>query len=88
MTWLAFTRSGWWSLLSCSIVWELTTARTLKCFLSFLHLQDGLKIQIGQYLLCLFVIIYFELSNIGVIARRLNLHISNRFTLDFVPHLP
>ena len=30
----------------------------------------------------------FELSNIGVIARRLNLHISNRFTLDFVPHLP
>ena len=37
---------------------------------------------------CLYVINYFEWSNIGVIARRLNLHISNRFTLDFVPRLP
>ena len=36
---------------------------------------------------CLYVINYFELSNIRVIARRLNLHINNRFTLDFVPHL-
>ena len=39
-------------------------------------------------MLRLYVINYFELSNIGVIARRLNSHISNRSTLNFVPHLP
>ena len=47
----------------------------------FTSTKMDLKLQIGESILCLYLINYFELSNIDVIARRLNLHISDRFTL-------
>ena len=61
---------------------------SLNVFFLFYIYQDGLKNYRLVSIYCLYLINYFELSNIGVIARGLNLHIVNRFTLDFVPHLP
>ena len=60
----------------------------VRVFFLFYIYQDGLKNYRLVSIYCLYLINYFELSNIGVIARGLNLHIVNRFTLDFVHHLP